>query len=281
MLRQTVRHCADYNWNWVGPWGTFRDSLPKVLEDHGLLKKAAGTRRADDAWVAGLVKQLHEAKPEAVTETVAAALAEGFAIDSVAEAIAIANADLVLGYEGNSKAGPGKPVGSAHGANVGVHGCDAANAWRHIAGVTTPRSAFASLIASAYHTAWQRGNQMKAPWPLAEDLDRVKETKAGVLLAALDEAIRGRDQRRACAVTERYGSLGLPAADVFSLLRTYTVSEDGALHGEKFYKTVSEEFARSRPAFRWRHLTALARVTASAYGNPAPGLEEARLLLKV
>ena len=44
MLRQTVRNCADYNWNWLGPWEKFRDTLPKVLENHGLLKKAAGTR---------------------------------------------------------------------------------------------------------------------------------------------------------------------------------------------------------------------------------------------
>ncbi len=67
---------------------------------------------------------------------------------------------------------------------------------------------------------------------------------------------------------------------MFALLRKYGVSEDGALHAEKYYRTVSEEFARSRPAFRWRHVVALARVTASAYGNPAPGLEEARRLLK-
>jgi len=31
--------------------------------------------------------------------------------------------------------------------------------------------------------------------------------------------------------------------------------------------------------FRWRHVVALARVTASAAGQPAPGLTEARTLL--
>ena len=41
----------------------------------------------------------------------------------------------------------------------------------------------------------------------------------------------------------------------------------------------AEEFAAVRPAFRWQHLVALARVTASQYGNPAPGVEEARKLL--
>jgi hypothetical protein len=44
---------------------------------------------------------------------------------------------------------------------------------------------------------------------------------------------------------------------------------------------VTEEFATSRPAFRWRQLVALARVTASECGFPAPGYAEACRLLKV
>ena len=63
-------------------------------------------------------------------------------------------------------------------------------------------------------------------------------------------------------------------------MRRYAVSEDGALHAEKFYRTVSEEFSATRAAFRWRHLTALARVTASEFGRPAAGMAEARELLK-
>ena len=61
----------------------------------------------------------------------------------------------------------------------------------------------------------------------------------------------------------------------------YAESEDGALHSQKFYLTVTEEFRSTRPAFRWRQLVALARVTASEYGRPAPGMVEARDLLKV
>ena len=68
---------------------------------------------------------------------------------------------------------------------------------------------------------------------------------------------------------------------VFDLLLRYAISEDGALHAEKFYRTVTEEFAATRPAFRWRQLAALARVTASEFGYPAPGVAEARRLLKV
>ena len=40
-------------------------------------------------------------------------------------------------------------------------------------------------------------------------------------------------------------------------------------------------FARARPAYRWRHAVSLARVTASEFGRPAPGVEEARSLLSV
>jgi len=53
-----------------------------------------------------------------------------------------------------------------------------------------------------------------------------------------------------------------------------------ALHAEKYYRTVSEEFAR-KLAFRWRQFVALARITASEYGQAAPGHAEAGELLKV
>ncbi len=68
---------------------------------------------------------------------------------------------------------------------------------------------------------------------------------------------------------------------MFDIMLGYATSEDGALHAEKYYRTVSDEFATMRPAFRWRQLVALARVTASEYGQPAPGLAEAREMLGV
>jgi hypothetical protein len=68
---------------------------------------------------------------------------------------------------------------------------------------------------------------------------------------------------------------------VFDLLLRYAISEDGALHAEKYFQTVTEEFAATRPAFRWRQLVALARVTASEYGFPAAGYADACRLLQV
>ena len=73
----------------------------------------------------------------------------------------------------------------------------------------------------------------------------------------------------------RWAELGLNPRPLFDLFLRYAVSEDGALHAEKFYRTASEDFAASRLAFRWRYLIALARVTASAYGRQAGGYQEA------
>ena len=113
-----------------------------------------------------------------------------------------------------------------------------------------------------------------APWPpIPSRSGRASRSRCS---HQLDAAIRANDQGRACAITHRLGALDHPPGAVFDRLLGYAVSEDGALHAEKYYRTVAEEFATTRPAFRWRQLVALARVTASEYGRPAPGVAEAR-----
>jgi hypothetical protein len=178
-------------------------------------------------------------------------------------------------------ASPGKPPGSVHGASVGVHACDAANAWRNIARVSNARNTAASLIVGAFHTGGQGAGLGSPPRPLPEHLEAVKAKDADTLLRDADAAIREKDQGRACAIVHRYGELGLAPRPIFDLLLRYAISEDGALHAEKYYRTVTEEYAATRPAFRWRQLVALARVTASEYGFPAPGYADACRLLKV
>ena len=100
-------------------------------------------------------------------------------------------------------------------------------------------------------------------------------------IAETEDAIRAKDQPRACAAVAAYGAAGHESRPMFDLMLRFAVSEDGSLHAEKYYRTVTEEFAASRPAFRWRQLVALARVTTSEYGFPAPGYAEACKLLKV
>jgi hypothetical protein len=119
------------------------------------------------------------------------------------------------------------------------------------------------------------------PLPLPRHVEEVKSTDAETLLRQADEAIRANLQGRVSGIVHRYGELGHDVRPIFDLLLRYAVSEDGALHAEKFYRTVTEEFAATRPAFRWRHVVALARVTASEFGRPAAGVAEARSLLKV
>jgi hypothetical protein len=77
----------------------------------------------------------------------------------------------------------------------------------------------------------------------------------------------------------QYGASGHDPAAAFALLLEYAITEDGALHAEKYYQTVREDYADSPAPVRWRHVTALARVTASAYGHPAPGVAAAKKLV--
>src|SRR5439155_514633 len=180
---------------------------------------------------------------------------------------------------------PNKPAGSCHGDSIGVHGSDSANAWRNIARVSNTRNAFASLILGAYQVArdraWDTSILKQEPYPRADAREKVKATDPKGLLREAEAAIKDKDQARASAAVHRYGELGFPERPVLDLLLRYAISEDGALHAEKYYRTASEEFARTRAPFRWRQLVALARVTASAYGYPDPGYQEACGLLKV
>jgi hypothetical protein len=284
LLRQSVRFCVDserYRIEHKQPQPGVRAALTKLLDQYRLLGRAPGDRRAEDSWVERLCQTIYQSNREQAADAAAAALAEGFAPEDVGEAIALAANRLVLRDPGRSRAEDGKPVGSTHGASVGVHASDAANAWRNIARVSDRRNTIASLIVAAYHTAGQAGRAGQPPYPWAEHLEAVKTKDGAGLLAEAEAAILARDQPRACAAVQRYGELGHPPRPVFDLLLRYAVSEDGALHAEKYYRTVTEEFAATRPAFRWRQLVALARVTASEYGFPAPGYADACRILKV
>jgi hypothetical protein len=284
LLRQSVRYCVDeeknirkYNQN-----EDLRALLPRLLDEHRLLSRTVGERQPDNAWIEQLSNTIYAANRSKAADAVAAALADGVACEAVGEAISLAANQLVLHDPGRAKMDtPAKPKGSVHGASVGVHAQDAANAWRNIARVSNRRNGLASLIVAAYHTAGQASGLNPQPYPLAEHREKVRDVAPDALLAEAEVAIKAGEQTRACALVHRHGELGRPARPVFDLLLRYAISEDGALHAEKYYRTVSEEFAATRPAFKWRHLAALARVTASEYGHPAPGVADARRLLGV
>ena len=280
LLRQSVRFCCDEEKHARND--ALRVLLPHLLETKGLLSDSPKEREATDKWIEELSHTVYASNRQQAAEIVAQALAEGFSAEAVGEAISLAANQLVLHDPGRKKEdSPAKPIGSVHGASVGVHASDAANAWRNIARVSNRRNTVASMIVGAYHTAGQTNGLNPRPYPFAEHREKVRSVAPDELLAEAETAIKAKDQVRACALIHRYGELGRPERPVFDMLLRYAISEDGALHAEKYYRTVSEEFAAARPAFKWNHLAGLARVTASEYGYPAPGVREARKLLSV
>jgi hypothetical protein len=286
LLRQSVHFCVDWEKfllrKRLAP-PAIRTLLPKLLDQYKLAGRSLGQRKAEAAWIERLAETVYGNDRDRAADAAAAALAEGMSPEDVGEAIALAANRLVLSDPGRSKEedDEGKPEGSVHGDSHGVHASDATNAWRNIARVSNPDNTIAGLIVAAYFTAGWSSGYRKQALPRPADLEKIKAKDAAVLLGDAEEAIKGKDQGRAAALVHRYGELGHPHRAVFDLLLRYAVSEDGALHAEKYYRTVTEEFAAARPAFRWRHLVGLARVTASEYGFPAPGYVEACRLLKV
>ena len=140
-----------------------------------------------------------------------------------------------------------------------------------------------SLVVAGYHLAHaQRGEFDRAqPYSVLEHASSSPATDAADILRQAETAIRENDQAKAAALAAAYGKANHNPRPLFDLLLRFAVSEDGALHAEKYYRTVSEEFGRTRSAFRWDHVVALARVTASEQGTRASGYEQACDLLKV
>jgi hypothetical protein len=288
LLRQSLHYCVKgENPRLVEHFGSVRSLVPRLLDQYRLLSRAPGMRPAEDRWVEDLSRTIFSSAPDRAADAAAAALAEGIDPGAVSEAISLAANQLVLRDNGRPRDfAPNKPAGSVHGDSTGVHACDSANAWRNLARATNHRNKMVCLILGAWQAAHDRINSpynflTLEPYPRQDAREAVRQVAPDRLLPALEDAIRNRSQARAAALVARYGEARLPVRPLWDALLPYAISEDGALHGEKFYRTATEEFATTRPAFRWRQLIALARVTASAYGYPAPGHEDACRLLGV
>jgi len=284
LLRQSVHFCTRQ----AGE-APLQTAVVRLFDQHRLAGKRPGNRPMDDRWVADMARTIFQSTRDQATGAVAAALAEDISPEVVGEALSLAANEIVLRQARNR----------THGDSRGVHASDSVNAWRNIARVTNDRNKIASLIVAAYHVAQEgqrviTGQSAEAPLSHDEDLfalfrDQRVSDNPQQLLGETEEAIRGNDQIRATAAIHRYSQLQTEPRPVFDLMLKYAVSEDGRLHAEKFYRTVTEEFATIRTAFRWRQLIALARITASAYGmdrgdrsaGRAPGYQQARELLRI
>jgi hypothetical protein len=288
MLRQSVRYCVKND----SPaqrehYGSAHKLLPELLESLEKTSKSRKPREANDAWVDQLGRTIFKSTPDDAARAVAEALAAGYATADVGQALTLATNQLVLRDEGRKgrQIQPGKPEGSVHGDSIGLHATDSANAWRNLSRLGGPRNQAACLILGAWQASHDRTNRSGdflkwEPYPRADARKQVKGKDEKSLLAELNDAIKNKDQALATAVTACYGEKGFGATPLFAVLLHHAVCNDGALHAEKFYRTVSEEFATTRPSLRWRHLVALARVSASESGYPAPGYAQACELLK-
>lgn len=282
LLRQPLRYCIDAEARRVEreqPEPELRSLLPELME--GLARQERGTRRASDAELAELADIVFASERAEAARATAAALASGLAHEDVGECLSLAANRLLLHDPGRSRPeGEGKPVGSVHGASVGLHACDAARAWRNLAAVSDAAGSAANLIAGAHHTAGQARHVGAEPYPWARHVEELGRLERAELLRALAESVAARDQERAGAAAACWMATHGDPEPLFAALLPTALDADGALHAEKYYRTVREDAAAARPTLRAQHLIALARVSASESGFPAPGLAEARAHLK-
>ena len=261
MLRQCVRLCADHERERINgnhAESPIRTLVPKLLDQYKLDGKKIGKRDPGDAAVDDLCLAIYNGPRDKAAEAVAAALADGIDPEVIGEAISLASNLYVLRQ--------GTDNWRTHGDSAGVHSSDATNAWRNMVRIAEPRYAVSGLIVAAYHAGVQSKPFQALPYPTDEHRAQVKVRDAAGLLAETDDAIRHNDQGHAAAAMQIYGENGHGVEPALDLMLKYAVSEDGRLHGEKYFHTVREEYRTIRPAFRWRQIVALARVTSSAYG---------------
>lgn len=288
MLRQSVRYCVQQDKHRHEAAGG-RDVLPKLLDEYDLLdENQPASRKADDAWLSGFAETLFKSTPAQAAESAAAALREGFSPTDIGMGLSLTANQLVLRDAGRpaNQARPEKPAGSVHGDSIGVHASDSANAWRHLARVGSRRNQAACCILGAHQVASDRvnrgGNFLDwQPYPTEEHLAALAKKEPKDLLALAESGIRENDQALTAAAVHQFCAMGGDPNAAFGLLLKYAITEDGALHAEKYFQTVAEDFADSPSALKSRHLIGLARVTASEHGHPAPGIETAKKLLGV
>lgn len=283
LLRQSVHYCVNQETYRQQKNINVGELVAKVFDDHRLTDREPGTTVASESWIEEFAAVLLNSTPEEAAQAVGAALAEGIRPLDIANATAVVANQLVLRDPGRPKewAQPNKPEGSVHGDSIGVHASDTANAWRQIIRVSNARNAMASAILAGWGVARDKGNRPFAEWSARPQADALAALSSDPeqLLKELDGAIREKDQERTCAVAGRYLQVGSNTSPLFNLLLQYACSEDGALHAEKYFWTVNEEFHTLPARFRNQQLIGLARVTASAYGYAAPGIDVARELL--
>ena len=287
MLRQSIRYCVKAGKMSHGPDNESPSTLlPRLVDQFHLDRESKSTKKVDSQWVRHFSETIFRSSAGNAAEATAGAIAEGIDGDAIGRAITLAANQLVLRDRGRTPREEqiGKPIGSVHGDSIGVHATDSANAWRNLAKHADAKNRVACLILGAYQVAYDRvargGDFLH--WdalPVSYTMERIQESDPTALLSQLDDAIKNNLQSQSAAILARYGQLGHDPKIAFDCMLKYAISEDGALHAEKYYRTVREEFEVAAPEHRWDFAISLARVTASEYGRQAAGYQEAVDLL--
>ncbi len=156
--RSCARACGTVSSAEARPHSTAtRDALASVMSEFHLDTRQPGDRIPDDQWVEETARvapeQFASERPPRWEP-----LAEGISPDAVTEAAAVAANQILLRDPGRPQkhASDNKPAGSVHGDSIGLHCCDAVNAWRNIARVADDRNRFAAAVLSAYQVARDR-----------------------------------------------------------------------------------------------------------------------------
>ena len=173
--------------------------LPKLLDQYKLLGKSLGDRQGDDEWIEELAWTFFQSdRRKRPTRPLRHWPADMRPIKSPKRCRSLPICCCCTTRVETKMVTATRSKGRVHGASVGVHASDAANAWRNIARVSNHRNTVASLLVGAYHTAGQSPHVQRERWPLKMDAVESIDDK-DKLLSQANSAIRNRDQALAGA----------------------------------------------------------------------------------
>ena len=252
LLRQSVRYCvkSERDWNHTPRSDRpARASCPGCWISTSSSARHSAHARPEDAWVDRMSRTIFEGTPEQAGEAAAAAaLAEGIAPGAVGEAICAGRQSTRSARRRPYRPrGPGPTSRSAASTATRSASTPATRptpgaTWRR---VSNPRNTVACLILGGYQVALDRVNRggdflhwSPGPCPVMTWSQSATTQPETLLVAARcrDPCQRPGPRLRDHPPPRRVLDQDPPA--VFDLLLKFAVTEDGALHAEKYYRTV-------------------------------------------
>ncbi len=284
-LRQCVHFCASREKDAAARNAEVRELIPRLMKENRLAEREIPLARegANAAPYDAIERLAHAIYRESRADAALAMtvwLRNGFSLNECCEALSLAATRLLIEDHGVSRNPTAeKPLGSVHGASIGVHASDSALAWRELARALPPSERAATLLAAAYHTGGQSAS-LGEHFSYETEVAALADVKDAELLARLESAIGAAKQAEACATAERFLTRGGSGEDLLARILPFAIADDGALHAEKYFFTAADLYTTSRVEFRNRHLVTLARVAASQHVKTAESVVTARALLE-